>query len=140
MKVTQEKPEQWIEHGGALSFKWNERHPGEAFVGTWLGTHPGGTYEDRKLVRGRLDVGDEVLTFDVPKALQRDVADLPVGGRVKLVYQGMDKSAAGRSFHKFQVFKPKGAARATRPPASAAPDDDAPPRGDHEAPDDEVPF
>jgi hypothetical protein len=122
--------EEWVDHGGPLSFKWADRNPGDEFVGLWLGTAPGGTYGERQLIRGRIDAGTEVYTFDVPTALQGDVADLPVGLRVKLIYLGMDKSAKGRSFHKFKIRKSKGA---PRPPASA-PTDAPPPRGDHEAP------
>jgi hypothetical protein len=120
----------WVERGGAVSFKWAEQDPGAEWIGTWLGREPGGKFGDR----GLLDVGTDVLKLGLPTVLDNRTKDLPAGTRVKIVYGGMEKNDLGKPFHMFKLFTLKDAA----PPKADAP----PPRSDRKAapPDDDVSF
>lgn len=48
--------------------------------------------------------------FPITAALERDLALVPVGARLRIVYVGMKKSRTGRMFRAFQVFVEDGPA------------------------------
>lgn len=87
----------WRQIGQGQFHKWET--PGEAFEGTWRGTHDG-----RFGPLGTLETKVGLVTFPLPTALRDRLIQVQPGTLVLVRYTGLQTSKAGRTFKGFEVF------------------------------------
>jgi hypothetical protein len=112
--------EQWHRVGdpqpkGGGFLRWAECEVGFEITGTWLGTLAGefGDYGVLELADGRKQ------KFGLPAGLERRLACVAEGRKVKIVFLGKKDLREGRSFYLFDVYS-------DAPPGVPPADDDTP--------------
>ena len=88
-----------VNRGGTpIDFKWADKQPGFTLEGAWLGTTAGKFGN-----LGRVEVNGRTLTIPLPTSLDKDLAVVPTGSAIRIIYKGMQQTQAGKDFHAFDL-------------------------------------
>src|SRR5262245_9386474 len=94
---------QWLPvpsaRGGSGNFaKWSDLKAGAVVTGKFTGVRDG---KFGKLVDLQRPDDGTLVTYPAPTVLERQLAEVRVGGLVRIEYQGKVNGKAGQSFHSF---------------------------------------